>query len=49
MPIKMDLWEINPVKLIRCLFDENIKFVGKGSSAEVLDFLKHLLSYLMAS
>lgn len=40
MPIKMDLWEINPVKLISYLFDEIIKFVGKGSSADVVRLFK---------
>lgn len=49
MPIKVDLWEINPAILIWYLFDEIIKFVGKGSGADVLDFLKHLLSYLVVS
>lgn len=34
MPIKMDLWEINPLRLIWCLFDEIIKIVGKGNSAD---------------
>lgn len=36
----MDLWEINPVKLISYLFDEIIKFVGKGSSADVVRLFK---------
>lgn len=49
MPIKMDLWETNPVILIWYLSDEIIKLVGKGSSADVLDLLKHLLSYPIAS
>jgi len=40
MPIKMDLWEINPVKLIWYLFDVIIKFVGKGGSADVLRLFK---------
>lgn len=40
MSIKMDLWEINPVKLIWYLFDEIIKFVGKGSSASSADVLR---------
>lgn len=36
----MDLWEINPVKLISYLFDEIIKFVGRGSSADVVRLFK---------
>lgn len=36
----MDLWEINPVKQIWYLFDKIIKFVAKGSSADVVRLLK---------
>lgn len=32
----MDLWEINPLRLIWCLFDEIIKIVGEGNSVQTL-------------
>lgn len=40
MPIKMDLWEIKPVKQIGYLFDEIIKFIAKGSSTDEVRLFK---------